>query len=444
MVWRTVAVCSLSFVALLAVFIGLLLSTLLFIDDARIIENLKKSIDEKALTVENYPKSPFGHEGHGFDMFSECVGLGLNLSNDDQSLMYRLAAAPYIGPKHNSSLAIAGTGTPCADLVEAIRSGNVKAALPYLRFWHGYQVYLRPMLSFLSLTHIRRLNAMLLYASLLLVTYGLSWWFGPWTFGAVLIPFASVTDLFTVPLVTVHALSLAWTFSSVAIILYLIQRRGDAGITVLSVVFSSGAITNFVSFLFNPPLAPALIAFVIIAQSSKSGDTWKGSWHKVTRAGFAVGLWFSGFAAAWIAKWVIAGFVLGFSDVAGDLTVVASGKRYFNYMMMADIYHIFYPTLFVAWFGGKQLWVETAASYAIAGMVLARLAILRRLQMSQIADFLTMQVPLIVPVIWVELMRYHSVEHAGFVVRSFVVFPIFALLASLALMHKSRAPPSGS
>ena len=87
-------------------------------------------------------------------------------------------------------------------------------------------------------------------------------------------------------------------------------------------------------------------------------------------------------------------------------------------------------------------WVETAASYAIAGMVLARLAILRRLQMSQIADFLTMQVPLIVPVIWVELMRYHSVEHAGFVVRSFVVFPIFALLASLALMHKSRAPIS--
>ena len=437
--WRTFAVCGLSFVALIAVFIGLLVSMLLFVDDARIIVNLKKSIDEKALTDQDYPTSPFGHGGidiHTFDMFSECVGLGLNLLNNDEPLAYRIAAAPYIGPKRNGSLAIAGQGAPCADLVQAIQSGNAKSTLPYFRFWHGYQVYLRPMLSVLTLTGIHRANAMLLYGSLLLLTYRLSRWLGPWTFAAFLIPFATVTDLLTVPLVTVHALSLAWTFLSVAIILFFIERRGEAGIAVLTVVFCSGAISNFVSFLFNPPLAPALIAFLIIGRSSTSAGTSMGHWHKVGRAGFAVGLWFSGFALAWIAKWVIAGFVLGFSVVAGDLTVAGSGSGY-NAYMTPDIGHIFYPTRIVVRFGGIK--IVTAASYAVAGIVLARLAISRRLQMSQIADFLTLQGPLIVPVIWVELMRYHSVEHAGFVVRSFSIFVIFPLLATLAVTRKSSA-----
>src|SRR5262249_12644397 len=145
-----------------------------------------------------------------------------------------------------------------------------KATGPNLRFWHGYLVYLRPMLSMMSLPKIHWANAILLYAALLLLAYRFFLLFGPWAFPVVLLPFAASADLLTMPLVTTHAVSFIWIFLSVAIIAISLEHRSAKIEIVMALSAFAGAIFTFVSFLFTPPLAPAIIGFLVMTKSLSS------------------------------------------------------------------------------------------------------------------------------------------------------------------------------
>jgi hypothetical protein len=359
------------------------------------------------------------------------------LSNNDRSLFYRIVAAPYVG----SDRRVAGKGSPCPDLVGALSTGTARANLPYFRFWHGYQVYLRPMLSLMPLSKLYRLNAILLCGTLLFLAYRLSLWFGPWALPAILLPFAVGSDLLSVPLLTAHMVALTWVFLSVAIFAMICERRNASTVAMLAVAFCVGAISNFLSFLFNPPLAPAFMAFLTLARFRSSGMTVP---RLLVTAVLVVGFWFGGFMLAWATKWVLAAIVLGLDAVATDILTVASGARYLHAMRMRENLHIFKPTLLVISVGGvRYLWGWVVMSWAIAGAILIWLAASGRLHSKGVVDFLLMQTPLLVPVGWVELLRYHSVEHAYiFSSRNFVPLAILPLLAALALARTSVSSES--
>src|SRR5215471_6203793 len=219
---RALAICSSSLLALIGVFIALLAMTLSFTDDSRIAANLREAVEIGALTSDSYPLSPFGHRGSLSDQWTDCIAYGTDLSNNDKSLIYRIAATSHVVSEIEAPDA---SYSPCADLTKAIMAGTAKATGPNLRFWHGYLVYLRPMLSMMSLPKIHWANAILLYAALLLLAYRFFLLFGPWAFPVVLLPFAASADLLTMPLVTTHAVSFIWIFLSVAIIAISLEHR---------------------------------------------------------------------------------------------------------------------------------------------------------------------------------------------------------------------------
>src|SRR5262249_16192708 len=151
-----------------------------------------------------------------FDMYSECIALAWNLSNDDLPTIDRVAAGLTLDTE---------TKTPCARLIDVITHGHATAHyVPYLRFWHGYEVYLRPMLTVISLPYLRRANAILLFAAFSLFGYQLARQFGTLTWPILVVPFAWIGDLLTAPFVTVHSLHLTWTFLSVAVVAVVIRR----------------------------------------------------------------------------------------------------------------------------------------------------------------------------------------------------------------------------
>ncbi len=83
-----------------------------------------EAIDKGVLTTNDHPASPFGHTGHQNDMFSECVALGLNSSNPERSVLYRVVADEVSLTK------------PCATLVAAVKGGTGMGQYAYFRFWH--------------------------------------------------------------------------------------------------------------------------------------------------------------------------------------------------------------------------------------------------------------------------------------------------------------------
>ena len=430
-VMRVLAICSLGLLALIGVFIALLAVTLSFTDDSRIVANLREAIAVGALTPDNYPLSPFGHGGLMNDQYTDCLAFGTDLANKDKSLIYRIAAAPHIGSDQLQS-----DYNPCADLINSIMTGTAKATAPMSRLWHGDLVYLRPMLSMMSLPKLRRANAILLYAALLLLAYRFFLLFGPWAFPVVLLPFAASADLLTMPLVTAHTVGFIWIFLSVAIIAISLDRWSEKIEIIVALSALSGAIYNFVSYVTNASLAPALIGFLVMTKSLSSTKDHGRVRRAIVNAGLVVTSWFAGFAIVWIAKWLFAASVLGTESVMSEVVINATGSEYRS-ATMAHQAHILTPTLFVLSKGFSYLEVCIATSWAVAAAILAWCAATRRLTVTDITDFLMLQLPLLIPVIWVEIMRYRSIEHPGQVFRDFLVFEIFPILAALMVARRA-------
>jgi len=227
---RVVARCAICFSVLVASFIAHEALALIS-SDRRIIATLQQAVAAGILPATNYPMSPYGDVALRFDMFNECVALSTTLGNGGKSLMYRLAATPFIGPVHEHR---------CDPLRAALHTGDVTADTPYFRYWHGHQIYLRPLLSLITLQEIHRINALLLICALGVLIARLVAWFGVLAAPAFLIPFALGSDLLTVPAVSVHTLFLVWTFASVALFSYSIERNALTQSDGLTVMFCLG------------------------------------------------------------------------------------------------------------------------------------------------------------------------------------------------------------
>lgn len=429
-VLRVLLVCASCAAALGVAFVALLALTLSLTSDQRIVEHLNAAAETGAFAGDSYPRSPYGHGGHRYDMYTDCVAYGMNLSNEADGMMRRIAASPSAGRE--------GGDGPCEDLRTAVASGEVNADHAYLRFWHGYQVYMRPALSLMSYEYFMRLTAILFYAALLFFALRINPIFGGWAWLVTLFPFFIISDFFTVPMVATHAISLIWAFLPAALVPLILERYPNAERLWLPVfVFCAGATYNFMNFLINPPLAPALIAFLYIACRLDRDE--KRTIRTVLYAGGLAFLWFAGFAAVWIEKWLLAAAVLGPDAITAEVQRTmekyeATRQRLQVNFLGATRRNVEYTPVFFAYLVG---------SIAIAGAALAWLIRKFGDARVRIVQFIALMTPLAVVVFWVEANRAHSAEHIGFVSRNFLLFSVFPLLAMLKLWRDARAQPAG-
>jgi hypothetical protein len=439
---QTILLCALSFVLAIAAYLIVLALGVWMSSDGRITQNLRRSVEEGLLTedVDSRP-SNFGQTQHRFDMFSECVGLGVNLGNNDRSVLYRILATPYISFEQGGPAGIISSH-PCSDLVRAV-TNQPKAELVYFRFWHGYQVYMRAVLSFTDLGRMRILNAILMYGSLLYLCLKLEAWFGWQALPIFLLPYAFYSDMLSAPLVTVHAIPMAWTYLSIALGMRQLEqsRRPSTGLFVLA--FLSGSIYNFLSMLFTPQLAPALLAFMTIAAFLR----WDGEGCKrllaLWQAGWVALVWFLGFILTWFAKWTLAAFYFGLDAVRNSVLVAASGVNYRSYVR-PRVHQLFGATLLVA--GPWLLLCISAAITVVTGIILFRKPPNGASRGAQLRDCALLQSPLLIVIAWTELMRYHSVEHSIFAQRAmilFIILPLLALLLVRRVQSHEACPPRG-
>ena len=146
-------------IALGVFFIAFLALTLSLTSDARIIANLRQASIAETLPQHSYPTSTFGHSGHQFDAYTDCVALGINLGNEGENVFRRIA---------ESSTATRETGNgPCRELNDGARNGQLSTDYGYLRFWHGYQAYFRVLLSIVPFDAMMRITALLFFSALI-------------------------------------------------------------------------------------------------------------------------------------------------------------------------------------------------------------------------------------------------------------------------------------
>jgi hypothetical protein len=424
--------CSLAFVLAIGMYLLVLMLGILLPSDSKITASLRSAVQQGLLTDDIILRpSDFGQFGHSFDMFSECVGLTTNLGTGDRPILYRVLASPFVSSDTSKPAGVVGS-QPCGDLVQAVED-HPKANLTYLRFWHGYQVYMRVVLTIAGLGKLRVFNAVILYGCLLYLCFRLEGWFGWLAVPIFLLPYALQSDLLSAPLVTVQALPLAWSYLSVAIFMQQLEKSHKASNSLFVFTFLSGSIYNFISMLFTPQLIPALMAFMMLAAYVR----WDGDRSRrllaLLQAGCLALVWFLGFGLTWIAKWAISASYLGVAAVRDSVAPAASGMHYLSHDNPR------YHRLFGATSLLLQPWL--VRTLVLELVMVAAIIYFRRSpngarRSVQARNWAFLLSPMLIVLTWTEVMHFHSAEHPTFAYRAMLLAIIFPLLALLLVRRE--------
>lgn len=295
--------------------------------------------------------------------------------------------------------------------------------LPYGRYWHGYQIILRPLLCIFNYQQIRLLNYLLFSALILSIT-----WLMVKKVGInILILFLISIMFISFPIVPLNmTLSTDFYISFFAIILILCKRESILGERAFaSLFFVIGGLTSYFDLLTVPLVTlglPLLVYIVYVNPVQKNRTVLAGS-----------GLWFLGFASIWSTKWVVGTLITGVNLIqdALDEASLRMSKRIFTGMEVTipnilefiytylQQYHLFWPLV------------------SLSLIILAFLVgAVKNWRCAKDNSYLLL-VSLMVPA-WYLVLRNHSIQHGWLTWRAMVVSVFAGLLFISQTMSLER------
>ena len=287
----------------------------------------------------------------------------------------------------------------------------------YARYWHGYLIWLRPLLCVMSITGVRVVQYLVLFALLAVILWQLRRQCGLRAMVWFAVSQLAVT-VFWVPHQVQYFTTFCIAYAGCAWVLARPRRAGQLSIALVVL----GTCTAFCDLLVTPIITlglPVAVWLCCLPQRAASGAR-----QCLSVIGGSL-CWGAGYAMCWGLKWVLATLITG-QDIIGD-AIHQAGVR-----TTADTWH----GMELSWgnifrFVGDTLsqrgllWpVVLVVILCIAAFLLClrnKEALLRALPIGLTA--------LMAPV-WLALLRTHSIQHGWFTWRSLTV-SIFAGLAFL-------------
>ena len=200
------------------------------------------------------------------------------------------------------------------DVLRTSASGQREHREAYARYWHGYQVALRPALYFFALDDLRRLN-MLVLGSLLLLLLTLAWKrVGPEA--SIAVACALVLGGFAIAPLSLQYSGMTYVAVLGMLAVILLGKTGSTSRGDLELFLVLGATTAFVDLLTTPLLTlgmPLGVALALRVRTVPAG----GFRQDLVFAGRAAAAWGMGYVGAWVAKWVLGSVLLG-GEVTGS------------------------------------------------------------------------------------------------------------------------------
>ena len=272
------------------ILIGAILVTAVY---ALPLENIQKNLRSSAETVETEGSYPF--------LYSNWRST--RLDNFTDSIMMLIAA--YEGDQGIVQNAMLSTYTRFVDHDPA--EGLVKWATgdtsgiethSYSRYWHGYLVWLKPLMEFLDYAQIRMVNTILqvlLLAAVLLVMIMKGW-------KRLAIPFLMMA-LFLTPIALFKSFQFSWIYyvfmvSALVLMLRFEKLKGKRSYYLLFLI--TGMATSYVDFLTYPliTLGVPLTVFLVLRERR----TLKQALLDIAVLSLSWGI---GYLGMWAGKWAL-------------------------------------------------------------------------------------------------------------------------------------------
>lgn len=345
------------------------------------------------------------NRGMARDNYTDAIMLGNAAYEDESKSIPEKALCVYRYAKENEM--------PIDSLQVYLENGRIDSEISYSRYWHGYLVFLKPLLCFFTYVQIRIINVLL--QSVLLVflcretVRKIGGEYATSLFGAVLMVFP-----FAIPFCMQYCTAVYVMLVSSIIYLrhYGYWSRKER---TLYYFMMTGIVTSYVDFLTYPLIT--LGTLLVISALTTGEKNWFILKHSF--------MWCVGYFGMWAGKWVLATVATGenvirdgitqmifrtssTTDTSAENEISAIKAVFANFSSMTNIYYIFVFFLLVLFLAAVM---KRQDGYKIKDMVGQR-------------HFLWIA---FLPIIWYCVVKNHSYDHSSFTYRALFV-TIFALM----------------
>ncbi len=304
------------------------------IPNQRVITQLSSAAKSHSISPLDYTKGYFGDE---IDHYSECIALTQGLGRTKWSSdLVKGFADPDLGPCDTSMSLFEGR------VVSVHAISNHAAYQNYFRYWNGYVVVTKPLLSIFGLRWARFIMLGLTGLSVLGL-FGLIWARLSWFVAlALALPLLTTVDMWDIYQSLPHAISTTVAFSMGALIFHILSKNSKKSsysrspLRYLGLSALAGSIFNFVDLMTNPPLAwmltvaCTLLGVVAYWKSNQVTEGNLAAGHLARVSGWASLGWLGGYSLTWVSKWIIDLLLFGWhefvSQVFDEITFRSGGS----------------------------------------------------------------------------------------------------------------------
>ena len=264
----------------------------------RIDENVRKSAE--ILNPEGEYPNLFTWCTSGLDNYMDTIML-MEAADDSKSSVLDRALMVYRGK-------IAGQNSFGAFISHYISREEYTGKYPYSRYWHGYQIFLKPLLEIMDYGGIRIMNGIVQVSLVILVSVLLK----KRKAGQYILPYICIYLMIN-PLTLRVSLQFSscfylLTFGVIALLLLPADKRNRYAFLVF---LNIGIFTAYFDYLTYPMATFGIPAVIYIAL--QSGDTLERKMNGLIRCGIT---WCIGYGGMWASKWVVTYLLTGYNTIA--------------------------------------------------------------------------------------------------------------------------------
>ncbi len=366
---KTIGKMILTFIVLIILYVGSLV--LVFaLPDKNLLINYNEAVE--IIAAEGmYPNYFLQTAGSALDNYTDQLMMGKTIAPEENSALYN---AFYVGG--------------------------------YSRYWNGYIVFLKPLLSFFNYLSIRKIVALSTTILFLISLLAVHKRFGLKTaipYAVTWVAFYSMLVCFSLQFLSVY------TIMSLAAIFICFRYKKETSCRELPFYFMVlGSVTNFLDLLTFPLITmtvPFILVFLVDLYEKNLPQ------KKLLRNLIVSGSsWGIGYAFTWIVKWLLSGAVLKI-NVLSDAMAQASFRISGDASYVVDrklllLYNINTPAV-LSWFvSAGWLWLVLAIIVSV------------QKRWKAVAKLWPLFIISILPYIWYEVLANHSQVHFFFTNRT--------------------------
>lgn len=290
---KKIGIILVGYILLMAVFTGAMTRSY-SLDDKRIISH----VSESAETIERegmYPKIMISSEKSWLDNFTDSWMLTIAMGVEGNTPLQQAAGCYYINAKTAENRV--------DNLLKIVKGEKEVEVKEYARYWHGYQVFLRPLLQVFNYEEIRYINMFGIMGLFVMAACLLKEKIG--TGSAVAFVISMLMSMIIIVPMSMQFSSIYYVTMISIVLLTMFSKKIMKKDLMYAYFFLVGAFTSFFDLLTAPIMTLGFSLVVYTYLELKDNGIGKNTVEIISKS-FS---WSIGYLMTWSGKWVIAQFI---------------------------------------------------------------------------------------------------------------------------------------